>query len=246
MIEQRAPRRPALVTDVGVRLPATRTASGWRSCPLCHRPSCMPPTPAPSPSSIAAPGARLARRADGPAGWCPSPRVRRRGRSGHAGAGLGRGAGGRSHRLSGGRGLRDVRGRSDRHRAASSTGRGRATSRRDPVPAAGRCARHGVARSVGGGTYPGRHVAVSGVSGRARDRQGRPDFAAPDTSRPRRSRPAIRRPRTVLSRRRRRSSRSRQCRGVRRRSPSVSHPPRSPSVSRPPRSGRRWSRSPPP
>ena len=42
VIEERAPGRPPLITDVGVRLPATLTASDWPCCPGCRPGRCGP------------------------------------------------------------------------------------------------------------------------------------------------------------------------------------------------------------
>ena len=93
MIEERAPGRPGLVTDVGVRLPAHLTASGL---------AMLAALPAPQVDALFPPRRALVRRHDaGPASLTElrallvaarRDRLRRRGRLRHARVRLGRGA----------------------------------------------------------------------------------------------------------------------------------------------------------
>ncbi len=58
VVEERAPGRPPLVTDVGVRLPATSPRPGGRSCPRCRRARCGRSTPTGRRSSTGTAAAR--------------------------------------------------------------------------------------------------------------------------------------------------------------------------------------------
>ena len=95
VLEERAPGRAPLVTDVGVRLPAHLTASGRAIMAACH-PARSARSTRTGPRSSTVMGA--ARRAERPADFAerdPAARLRHRGRGGHAGVrvGGGRGAG---------------------------------------------------------------------------------------------------------------------------------------------------------
>ena len=102
IVEERAPRRPALVTDVGVRLPAHLTATGRAMLAALPReqvralyPGCRGLRRSHRPRS--APARRTARSAARGA----RRRLRHRGRRGHARSALGRRRGARPRRLAG-------------------------------------------------------------------------------------------------------------------------------------------------
>ena len=101
VIEQRAPRRRTLVTDVGVRLPATVTASGLAI--LAALPAAQVRAVFPDADALvdrAGHGPTTLRELRALLDVCPGPRLRRGGRSGHCGAGLGRRTGAGPDRLS--------------------------------------------------------------------------------------------------------------------------------------------------
>ena len=121
VIEERAPGRPLLVTDVGVRLPATLTASGLAMlAPAARGPGAgavpAPRHPRPARRARAHLGQRAAARAD----RGPHARLRARGRLGQRRAVVGGARGPRPHRAPRGRCGADLPpGRGRRGRAQS-------------------------------------------------------------------------------------------------------------------------------
>ena len=136
VIEERATGRPPLVSDVGVRLPATLTASGLAV--LARLPAAQLRAIYPNAAALVqrdgrGPGTLLALRST-------LVEVRRRGFALEENAGdprvvLGRASGAGPHRASGGRSLGDVRGRSGGRDRAAPAGRGGTPSRRGAHPA---------------------------------------------------------------------------------------------------------------
>ena len=109
VLEERAPGRPPLVTDVGVRLPAQLTASG--RAVLAALPAPQVRALFPDRSAFVdrhGVGPTLAERAADPARGDPAARLRGRAGRGHPGVRLGRGGRARPQPAPGGRGRGDL------------------------------------------------------------------------------------------------------------------------------------------